>query len=365
MSLQIDDTYIHFNDGPNYIIGYSNTGKTTVFNCIKYALGLAKDIVHRHLRQIELVVSINQCSFVFRREVGSAYLSVSQEGDTFKYRALSKELDEFLKDVLLPTYIYGSNTESVFALLDFCFLSEERTVNRRQQWDAINSICGINVSLLRNVENDISALKKEVAKNKELEKIIDNFSNLLEANFNENLKNEDFDRIIKLSKDSFFEDFREKESLLFSAVTKFEEFKERSEIELKSKLSEIEDAFFSLNQYAGFERSFFEGLELFIKDRSKTMSYGEEIFSRFMLVLAVAKVAQDNRYSFPQLIVNDSFLSFDLDNRAYKQSLNIIDNLISGHSGLQYIEFTHNTEVPKEYVVLNLNMQGGQHVFGS
>jgi predicted ATP-dependent endonuclease of OLD family len=365
VSLQIDDTHIHFKDGLNYIVGDSNSGKTTVFNCIRYALGLTKSIVHRQISQIGLEVCINGYGFEFRREVGSAYLSVFHKGEDYKYRAQSKELDEFLREVLSPTYIYGGDTESVLAMLDFCFLSEERSANRRQKWEAINSICGINVSLIRSVEKDINALKKEVSKNKELENIVDKFSKSLAVRLNERAKIEDLDNAIELTKERFFDEFREKEYLLINATSKLEKIKEQSDFELRSKVAEIEDVFFSLNQYAGFERSFFDGLESFIKDRSTTMSYGEEIFSRFILVLAVAKVAEESRYNFPQLIVNDSYLSFDLDHRTYKKSFSIIDDLMSRNRVLQYIEFTYKDEVPKEHVVLNLNVPGGVHVFDS
>ncbi|AWF80458.1 hypothetical protein BTJ40_06320 [Microbulbifer sp. A4B17] len=365
VSLQIDDTHIHFKDGPNYIIGNNATGKTTIFNCIKYALGLTKSILHGHISKIELKICINEYDFQFRREIGSAHLSISHKGETYKYRALSKELDEFLRDALSPTYTYGSDTESVLALLDFCFLSEERSTNRRQQWEAINLICGINVSLVKSVEKDIHTLKKEVSKNIETERIVDEFSRSLAVRLNENVKIEDLDDIIELTKGRFFDEFREKEYLLINATSKLEKIKERSDFELRSKVSEIEDAFFSLNQYVGFERRFFDDLELFIKDRSKTMSYREETFSRFILVLAIAKVAKEGIYNFPQLIINDCYLSFDLDNRTHQKSLSILDDLTSRNKGLQYIEFTYKDEVPKEHVVLNLNARGGLHVFNS
>ncbi|GAC25855.1 hypothetical protein GMES_3578 [Paraglaciecola mesophila KMM 241] len=365
VSLQIDDTHIHFKDGPNYIVGNNNSGKTTVFNCIRYALGLTKSVVHKHISLIELEVCINGLGIGFRREVGSTYLSVWQKGVTHKYRALSKELDRFLTEALSPTYIYESDAESIFALLNFCFLSEERSANRRQQWESINSMCGVNVSLLSSVEKDIYALKKEVSKNKELEKIVDEFSRSITVRLKESVKIADLDSTIESTKERFFDEFREKEGLLINAMSKFEEIKERSDLVLRSKIAEIEDVFFSLNHSAGFERSFFDGLELFIKSRSKTMSYGEETFSRFILVLAVAKVAQEGRYNFPQLIINDSYLSFDLDNRSYRRSLNILDDLMFMNKGLQYIEFTYKDEVPSEHVVLNLNAQGGLHVFGS
>lgn len=363
VSLQIDDVHIHFKDGWNYIVGYNNSGKTTIFNCIKYALGLTKSIVHRHIGQIAIVVCINRCTFEFRRDVGSTHLNVYHNGQASNYRALSNELDTFLRDALSPTYLYETDSESVLTLLDFCFLSEERSTNRRQQWGVINSISCINVSLLSAVEKDISALKKEISKNKGFEKIVDEFSKSLSIRLNENVNITGLDEKIEVTKELFFDEFRKKEDLLVNATLKFEEIKERSNYELRSKIAEIEDMFFSLNRYAGFERSLFDGLESFIKDRSKTMSYGEETFSRFLLVLAIAQVAQEGRYNFPQLIVNDSYLS--LDNESYRTSLSIMDNLMNKSKDLQYIEFTYRDDIPKEHVVLNLNDQGGLHVFGS
>ena len=365
VSLQIDDTHIHFKDGLNYIVGNNNSGKTTVFNCIRYALGLTKSIVNNHISQVELEVCINGLGIGFKREAGSAYLFVFHKGETHKYRALSIELDGFLREALSPVYIYESGSESVLALLDFCFLSEERSANRRRQWETINSICGINVSLLSTVEKDIHALKKEISKNKEHEKIVDEFSRSLTVRLKESVNNADLDSAIELTKERFFDVFREKEDLLKNVTLKFEGIREQSDLELRSKVAEIEDVFFSLNHSAGFARSFFDGLEPFIKGRSKTMSYGEEIFSRFILVLAVAKVAQEGRYNFPQLIVNDSYLSFDLDNRSYRRSISILDDLMSMNKDLQYIEFTYKDEVSNEHVVLNLNEQGGLHVFDS
>jgi len=365
VSLQIDDTKIHFKDGQNYIIGHSNSGKTTIFNCIKYVLGLTNSIVHKHIRQIELVACINENDFAFRREAESVHLLVSHKGGDHKFRARSKELNAFLIEILSPNYVYESNTESILTLLDFCFLSEERSINRRQQWDAINSICGINKSLLVSVEKDIHALKNEVSKNKDFETIIDNFAESLLKNIAKNTNVKNPDEIIEATKERFFDEFKEKEDLLLNSTLKFEKIKELSEHELKSRMLEIEKVFYNINHYAGFEDPLFDNLEIFIKDRSKSMTYIEETFSRFLLILAVSQVAQEAPYNFPSLIINDSYLSFELNNKAYRTTPSILDNLMPTSKGLQYIEFTHKDDIPKEHVVLNLNTQGGLHDFGS
>lgn len=364
VSLRIDDAYIQFKDGPNYIVGRNASGKTTIFNCIKYAIGMVKSINYEHIRHIELNLCIDGAELIFEREVGSLSLTLSQGDKTYEFRAQSKELDLFLREKLDPRYIYNSETESVLKILDFCFLTEEKSVNRRQQWEALSSICGINISLLNSVEKDIGVLKKEVTKNKELEGVVNKFLESLSENLKESNQIKEFDESLEKTKSSFFREYREKENLLINAILKFEETKERSGLELKRKLAYIEDDFIRMRENAGINRGYFEGIEAFIKDRSKSMSYGEETFSRFILVLAIAGQAKDSGYNFPKIIVNDSYLSFYLDNKAHYQAKNILDNLMSQNVGLQYIEFTYRDDIPKEHVVLNLDVEGGLHVFG-
>jgi len=309
------------------------------------------------------VVCINECLFEFRRDVGNTHLSVSYGDQAFSYRAMSNDLDDFLRNALLPSYIFETDSESVLTLLDFCFLSEEKSANRRQQWGMISSIACINVSLLSSVEKDISSLKNEISKNKNLEKIVDDFSLSLSIKLSENSNITDLNKKIEVTKEQFFDEFRKKEDLLVNATLKFEEIKERSSLELKSKIAEIEDVFFNLSRSAGLEISNFDGLELFIKDRSKTMSYGQETFSRFLLVLAIAQLAQEGSYNFPQLIVNDSYVSFD--HELTRRSISIMDDLIKINGGLQYIEFTYRDDIPKENIVLNLKTQGGLNAYNS
>jgi len=365
VSLQIDDTYIHFKDGLNYIVGRNASGKTTIFNCIKYALGMVKSITYKHISQVELKLSIDRSELLFKREAGSLNLTVAMGSEVMNFRSQSKELDSFLRESLDPRYIFDGNTESVLKILDFCFLTEEKSVNRRQQWEAFSSICGINIFLLNSVEKDISALKKEVAKNKELESVVNNFSESLSVKLREINQLHELDESLEKAKFNFFREYREKEDLLISATLKFEEIKRISNVELRNKMADIEDVFISMKHHAGFDRGYFEGIETFIKDRSKSISYGEETFSRFILILAIARLAEDGSYNFPQIIVNDSYLSRYLDNEAYYQAKNILDNLMSRNKELQYIEFTYRDDIPKEHMVLNLEAEGGRHVFGN
>lgn len=363
VSLKIDDMHLVFKDGLNYIVGKNATGKTTIFNCIKYVLGLSKSSQISGVYSIDLKARIGDVGLVFSRDVGDSLISISVNDVSYRFRPMSKELNEFLCEILRPDYIFGREYEDIFNLLDFFFLSEERSVNRRRQWEAINSVCGINVSLLGSLEKDINSLKNEVYRNKEIQSSVEGFLALLLKNLNGGDKNNRIDKSIEAARCEYFSKFRRDEELLVGATSKLENIKSKSECELKSRVSEIERVFISLKNFTGYDRWTLDDLESLVKGRNRYISYGEEIFSKFILILAIAKVAQDRRYNFPNIIINDSYLSASLDEKAYRRALEILEDVACKDKGIQYIEFTYRDDLPKEYVVLNLNSKGALHAF--
>lgn len=363
VALEIDDMHLSFRDGLNYIVGKNNTGKTTIFNCIRYVLGLVKSNASQNVYSINLEVRIDERNLVFSRDIGDSYISVSVNNVPNKFRPLSKELNDFFCDYLLPDYIFGREYEDIFKLLDFFFLSEERPENRRQQWEAINSICGINVSLLGSLEKDISSLKKEVYRSQEIHTAIEEFFELFSKNLGNFSDNKDIEKSLEKTKDEYFFDFRRDKELLIGATKKLAAIKDESEHQLRDRISEIERVFIGLKNFSGYERWDLDDLESFVKGKNRYMSYGQEIFSKFILILAISKVAQNSKYNFPGLIINDSYLSAGLDNKTYKSALEILEDVAGKESGLQYIEFTYRDNLPKDHVVLDLNSKGALNVF--
>lgn len=363
VALQIDDMHLAFRDGLNYIVGKNNTGKTTIFNCIRYVLGLSKSIESSNVYSINLKARIDDYDLVFSRDVGDSSISVSVNDVLYRFRPMSKDLNDFFCEHLRPDYIFGAKYEDMFNLLDFFFLSEERLVNRRKQWEAINSVCGINVSLLSSLEKDITSLKKEVYKNKEIQDSVEEFLELLLKNLDGSSDNSSVNKSIEITKSEYFSKSLKDKELLVGATKKLEDIKSKSGYELRDRVSEIERVFISLRNFAGYERWALEDLESIVRGRNRYISYGEEIFSKFILILAIAKIAQDRRYNFPSIIVNDSYLSAGLDEKAYRNALEILEDVAGSEKGIQYIEFTYRDNIPKEYVVLNLNSKGALHVF--
>lgn len=353
---------IHFKNGLNYILGGNASGKTTIFNCIRYSLGLDKSFTHNSFSNIELNIAFNEREICCSREIGSALIRVNEKENIKEFKAQTLEWDNYLKELLSLEYIYQSNSESALTILDFCFLSEMKSTNRRKQWDAINSICGINMSMLRVVENDIANLRKEVAQNKKFKSIIEDFSNKLLANLDTHKQANISQKCVEDTKGSFFDSYKEKENLLLNAILKFDEIKRNSNQELTRKISEIERVFLNINNHVGFYREEFEGLENFIKNKSTSMSFGAETYSRFLITLSIAIISQEELFNFPNFIVSDSYLAVN-DNRTYAEAVTILKSLTSNNANLQYIEFTNRHDVPTEHVVLDLYTQGDIHVY--
>lgn len=357
-SLKLGDICIHFKSGLNYILGGNATGKTTIFNAIRYAIGLESSLSHSYFFSVELDILINDLEIRFFREVGSLYIKVYDNEESFQiFKAESSEWDNYLKEQLAFKFIYQSSSESAQSILDFCFLSEVRSINRRKQWEAVNSICGINTSMFRLVERDIMALRKEVAQNKIYKSVIDAFSNRLLDELEKDSQLENSTNRIEKVKEEFLKSYKDKENLLLNAMLKFDELKKTSSKELANKLSEIESIFININKHHGFNKSEFEGLEIFIKERSHIMSFGAETYSRFLIILSVAIFSENTNINFPNFIINDNYLSSN-DDFTYSNAITLLENVVNNNENLQYIEFTNRRNVPSEYVVLDLNTQG-------
>lgn len=361
LSLSVDEININFKGGLNYIVGSNNSGKTTFFNSIKYVLGLSKTISCGKIKKIKLNLLIGEKKFRFERLAGESQIFVFSNDREKVYRALSSELDDFFRYAFEPVYIFESESESVFSLLDFFFLSENKSSNKLKQWDVIRSISCVDVYFLESFKKDIFSLKKEVIDNKEIEDAVDEFSRLL---LNSS-KLENLDNLINETKRKFFKDSKEKKYLLSDAMSRFESIDNKATNKINRSVEEIERVFFEYNNYAGFDDKDIGGLESFVKGKSNYLSYGQETLSRFLLVLSIAKVAIKSKYNFPQLIVNDSYLLFDIDNNSYRKTLSILHELTNSNESLQYIEFTHRKDIPRDFVVLNLNEEGVGNVFDS
>lgn len=353
ISLKLNDTVIRFKDGQNYIIGRNATGKTTIFNCIKYSLGLLKKYPYMLSGKVELKVNIGNTELCFMREFDSALLHIFVDNEIQKFQVSSPKLNSFLSHLFAPQYLFHESSESIFDLLNFSFMSEDYSFNRRRQWEALKPVCGSNIMLLNSVQKDIFALEKEVQRNKGHEQIVYDFSTLLKANDN----SFELERNIELSKSDFFQEFKAKEELLSSATNKFKEIESRSKLQLENRIQIIGDAFLNIRSQTFFKDKPFDGVEKFLNSSSNDISMGEAAFYAFNLVLATSQVTRNEELNFSQLIVNDGSLSV-LDARVQNDLVKVLDGIVTEDDGLQYIEFTHRRDgISEGDIIFNLDDQ--------
>lgn len=353
--IKIDNIEILFKEGRNYITGSSDTGKTTIFNCMRYALGLTKDLKNSYISRVEISIEVKNEIVVFTRESDSTKLVVLLNGESEKYGALSTELNQFFNNLLKPNFLYDSFSESSLKILDFCFLPEATQLNRKINWDAARLICGINISMLSSVEKDIFTLRSEVLKNKDIESAINIFSKkLIESSTIREDCN--LESTISNVKQAFFEEHRAKEDLLFNVTMKLEDTKIKSEKELRQKLSEVEYSYLKLMDRARINDPDFSTIEKLFLER-KT-SQGMERISKLILSLAIAQVSNNNSsYNHPMILINDS------TSGVFHQSLDqgiqsAITDITLRTPDLQYIEFTHNENFSQDDIIINLDKEG-------
>ena len=123
VALKIDDMHLAFKDGLNYIVGKNASGKTTIFNCIRYVIGLSKFNESSNVYSISLRACIDDNQLTFSRDAGDTEISISINDECHRFRPMSKELNDFLCEQLQPDYIFGREYENIFSLLNFFFLS--------------------------------------------------------------------------------------------------------------------------------------------------------------------------------------------------------------------------------------------------
>ena len=99
ISLKMGQVNIHFKNGLNYILGGNASGKTTIFNCIRYSLGLDKSFTHNSFSNIELNIAFNEREICCSREIGSALIRVNEKENIKEFKAQTLEWDNYLSVV--------------------------------------------------------------------------------------------------------------------------------------------------------------------------------------------------------------------------------------------------------------------------
>ena len=361
LSLSINDTEIVFKKGINYIVGDNNSGKTTIFNAIKFSLGLLKQISYKDINNTRLNLLIDERYYSFYRKLGNPNVIIHIEHEEMFFKPLSSELDSFLKKLLQPNYILDTDSESIYSILELCFITEEKSLSKSKQLKSVKSVCGLNTKLLQLVKKDIDNLKNEVILNQEKEALINEFSEQLIESLSEEASN--ITRNINTTKNVFFHKYRAKEQLLNDSLMKFDSIQKKSDNHFEEIINYLENTFFKIMEGFNIQYTGMESLHGYLKNSTLSMSYGQNTISRFALIMSIAQNKNNLRINFPQILINDNFMSLNLNRNGFLHSDYFRDSIGCGSIDFQYIEFTHDRNIPRENVIYDLNSKRSFNAF--
>jgi predicted ATP-dependent endonuclease of OLD family len=357
--LTIDELVINFTDGINFISGQNCSGKTTVFNCLQFVLGLKKTLNVIHLKNIQIEIQVGDKDLHIQRDLSAPKLSIKLDGNSYDFRARSTELDQFYNELFQPPYFFSSSENSIFAkesmfeILDFCFISPMDTSNRKKIWNSIKVICGFNHSYLKSIEDDIKSLRMEISGNTRYKTEILKFTKLLLSNDQIDITHKD---IIEEAKQSFFNEYEEKESIHRFAKIKLEELTNESNRNIKEKIDGLDLTFDLLKKESGVDINLVENIEYYLNNSniSHNSSLGLTVFCNYLIILSIAVRSKSLELNFPNFIINDGYTSGVLDNSLYYKSQSTLQQISKQNPDLQYIELTSDSKIPKDKIVYEL-----------
>ncbi|MEG8246898.1 ATP-binding protein [Pseudomonas paracarnis] len=354
--LQIGGDFFEFKLGVNYVVGGYGSGKTTIFQSIRFALGLIKKWEGIFIvgSRIELIAHLGQDRVVFTRSEFSSKLMVCVGGVEKEYDALSDALNVFYLDAFGFEFLYPDCRESAFEVIDFFFVSDDVSSSKQKQWSALRSVLGVNLLFLNSLASDIKELEREVLKDSMQKDLILEFSQGLISSVAE-LRNAD-EVLLKVSKAQsiFFERFAQHESLYLGVQEKYKRLVVESNRYQDERLSELSAEVSRVSSLFDMNTVFSGDIQNLLANKGSPRSFGEDVLLRFSLVLAVSFKELSSRLNSIGMLVNDCFLSRASTNRT-KKVADILVNSQMNDGGLgQYIEFVRSDQFVGEGNIIRL-----------
>jgi energy-coupling factor transporter ATP-binding protein EcfA2 len=356
-NLLIDERSFSFQSGINVVIGANATGKTTIFKCIKHALGLSVDIPTTFFRRLELLVTVGTSEHRFVRESGSALVHIQSEQGSVSFRARSASLDEFFQSILEPKFAVGSRLTSIFPILEFCFLSDEARLNSRSLLSVLRLICGANDKLIATASRDVQVLRSQIQAEEDFlrrnDVFVDDFLRNLGA------QPPDFQESITRALATVREDIRrpllQKLDVLQFSTVRIEELSRQNEVQFSAANREIEQTFSALLESFSDTRIGSMQLESVIARDTDGFSYGQALSADFLMFLSIARTKSFIDLNFPKVYINDGMGTRSLDSNTIKKVHNLLEAQSRDDEEFQYIEFTSNACIPSGFVVAELD----------
>lgn len=360
--MSLDQKSYFFRPGVNFIVGGNATGKTTIFKCIKHALGLSVDLPFTPFRHLGLSVNIDGNEFRFTREGGSASVTIQSYGNIRNFRARSTDLDNFLQTALEPKFAIGSKLVSIFPLLEFCFLADEERINSRTLLSTLRLVCGANDKLISTAIKDVQALRSQIEADEEFLRRNDAFVD----DFRQNLGAQplefsaDVERSLSVARQNIERSVAQKRDVFDSSTVKIKELQIRNDQQFSNVIHEIEWTFEALQKTLAEPRIESVSFEEIVSRSTRSLSYGQAVSLDFLLFVSIARTKSMSDLNFPKIIVNDGMGSRSLDSMTLKKINTILEIQSRDDEDFQYIEFTHSMNVSSGHIVASLENQRWQ-----
>ncbi|MED4697077.1 AAA family ATPase [Peribacillus frigoritolerans] len=193
IELKFKKIKIPFHKGLNYIRGSNGSGKTTIYNLIQFVLGVKKEInkdlfTIDYSSPISLLCSIGPTEVLITRNLNSEYITFEYGTNIATVKSMSSKLKDLYDELFNPYFVLEKEEGAAYDILKYSFLSELRYDFSMRGNDVIKKILGVNVSYMKQANNDYRDLKDIVNNEKNSFVLLDSFvENVIKMNNETNM----------------------------------------------------------------------------------------------------------------------------------------------------------------------------------
>lgn len=362
--INIGDKQICFKEGMNIIVGDNGSGKTVLFNIIRYIFGIKRRINVPGLRLENSYIDIVDSSdrhFRIKRELNSNTIEI--EGTINEAVRIGSDLYyELYNSILSPSFNFGDDITSAIEILENSFMSEI-DINK-SSIDISKKILGINVGYLKKSRQQIEGFENKINKDEEWQDMLKIYMSSVAKKINDikEIKYEEINNINNILNEEYMilcQESVENKLLIKESQDAYNKIKISSDQVFVKRYSKLDSYFQKICRDVGLRNDYRLIDVLENKTRLKYLISGSELKLIYKLAkLVLSMNIDDITINSLGLLVVDEFFGYDLDFRIREELMHIVEKECE-YNKLQYIEFTCERRVfPKRCIIHDLS-EGG------
>ena len=348
IELKFQKIKIPFHKGLNYIRGSNGSGKTTIYNLIQFVLGVRKEInkdlfKFDYSSPISLLCNIGSTEVLITRNINSEYLTFEYGTDKYTVKSMSSHLKKIYDDLFNPYFVLEKEEGAAYDILKYSFLSELRYDISLRGNDVFKKILGVNVSYMKQANNDYRNLKDIINNEKNSFVLLDSFvKNIIKMNDETNkLDKVNLKELLEIQYKSMLKKHLVNVNFLNDAQNAINNNKEFLDEYLDRRISLIEPYFLNLITSFGLGPNSVYFRDLFNSRHSfkNKHSSGSTIYTQLLcFMIALCRRGYDDKHNGCGLLISD--MSHSMYDYPSNQKLEEIIRNEKNLDSLQYIEFT-------------------------